>query len=83
MQEAARRCNFSFKARAEDKTHRWIISDGSLEPTLIAGAGREEGGNDPAGDEAAKKKTDDRPGRRFGLCEYYSIIEIVHKKDLY
>ena len=44
----------------EDKAHRWVISDGSLEPTVITGAGREEEGEEDGA--ADKKTTEKRPG---------------------
>ena len=62
MQEAAKRCNFNFQSRAEDKALRWVINDNCLEPTLIAGARRDEGGEGGEGDEVEKKNTEEGTG---------------------
>lgn len=35
-QEAARRCKVEFTSRSDDKTPRWIITDGCSEPSLIS-----------------------------------------------
>ena len=52
----------------EDKAHRWVISDGSLEPTLIARAGREEEGE---GDGADKMNTEKGPA---GECVWLLLL---------